>query len=344
MPGPVFVPGLNLDRPWMFTSVANMRAEGCSTRDVDDARLRDLIIRYSETIVQATNQWFAPVRGTALLTGDDTPMIYLPNMIPIIAVEELRLRDGSDFLLEPTEYVVGKTTIELIDVTLAPSSMFGATNFGEYVNVISVDRQIRGVGRGFPSIPQGVAVTGVFGWIEGVRVRNPGTAEQQYGVATTLAAELDSTESTAPTPLTLTLDDVTGIRVDDIVLVGDAGDSAWVLAVNTEDNELTVEPIYLEGVYAAETPVYCYGRVPRDIENCAQLLAYYFHRPKFRSLQTEFAPPATPELPVHGAGPESFNPNMAATGGNGMVASETGVPRVDQILTRYRSTQMVAVI
>ncbi len=339
MHGPLYVPGLALDRPWMYTSVASLRTEGLSAREVDDDRARSLIQRLSQVVTQTTRQWFAPVRGTALLDGDGTPAVRMPTGC-IIDVEALRLIDrGFDsfvdggFLIDADEYTWDRNWLRLVTLMFKPASAFGVADSSRVTGNI---RQTRGVGNFFPEIPQCVMVTGTFGWLEEIRYQNPNESTQRAGFATELAGAFDSSAATS-----FTVDSASLIRVGDVVLVGDAGDSAFVTAVS--GSTVTIEAIFLSGTYAVDTAIRVYGRVPREIEHAVQLLVYYHRKRPFESLQTEFAPAASPELPIHGAGPETFNPNPSTSGGS-LISTATGVPRVDQILDRYTSSVGVAII
>lgn len=263
------VPGLRLGT-FEYTTVQAMRRNGLAKVDVSDARVRELIREQSQRVNDITEQWFAPVEGRALLTGRDSPMLPMPNMIPILHVEEVRLRDqgydenaGEGTLLEASEYVNQGRYIELVDLVFKRATT--ASSLAGDIDPTGSSRISRGIGNMFAAVPQGIGVRGAFGWMEDERLTR--------FEATASAASAGATTLTLSTVATLAARDVLHIGE------GDTAQRAIVLSVNTGTNQVTVPELDLAVASGAE--VHAYGKVPRQIERAVQILVFLNKTPPF---------------------------------------------------------------
>jgi hypothetical protein len=89
-----------------YATIDQLRSEGVSSDQADDARLLSIIQRNSALIEQWTGRWFYPRELMLRLDGNNADQILIG--IPIIAVTELRI-------LEPDYVIVGGG--ELVDLT-----------------------------------------------------------------------------------------------------------------------------------------------------------------------------------------------------------------------------------
>jgi hypothetical protein len=313
------IPGLRLG-PFEYTTVQALRDEGILGVDLGDDRARRLIRQKSQLINEFTEQWFAPVRGTALLDGRDSKMIFLPNAIDIIQLEELRLIDrgfedpnAAGYLVDPREYVVQNRWVELVDIVFRRSILsigppMGTDPFGAH-------RVERGPGRFIPPIPQAVKLVGAFGHLVETR------ESPWVGVT---SADITPDDTTA----VLTGSEVYGLGwpsadyvndlvVGEILTFGRSDACQRAIITKIGPGNLVTFP-KLDRLVPAGTEVRVYGRVPRAVEQALQILVYLERCQPF-------------------AKTHPFQDSIIVPGSGGAVASgiSTGSLKADLLLSPY---------
>jgi len=152
-----------------YTTVQAMRRLGLAKVDAGDARVRELIREKSQIVNDMTEQWFVPVEGQPLLTGRESAVLPMPNMIPLLEVLNLRVinrgyDDATGFDLPRVEYVIQPRYIELVNIVFKRATVY--SSLSSDVDPTGSSRVTRGVGQVFSPVPQAIKITGAFGWLE----------------------------------------------------------------------------------------------------------------------------------------------------------------------------------
>ena len=128
-----------MSHAFRYVTVDMLRAEGITADIIPDDRSRDLILMVSNWINWLTQQWFLPVRVEAKVEGRNSSIAHLPNMVPILQLNQLRLgKEG------------------LFDIALPEISYQVKPRF---VQMLSYNSRL-------PVNPRFVILDGVFGWLE----------------------------------------------------------------------------------------------------------------------------------------------------------------------------------
>jgi len=143
-----------LSHAFRYVTVDMLRAEGIGADILPDDRAADMILLVSNWINWLTQQWFLPVRVEAKVEGRNSSMAHLPNFVPILQLDRLRL--GKD---------------NLFDITLPEISYQVKPRF---VQMLDYKTQL-------PGNPRFVLLDGVFGWLE----------DDFASVATTITADVN---------------------------------------------------------------------------------------------------------------------------------------------------------
>ena len=300
------IAGLRLG-PFEYTTVQALRDEGIMGVDLGEARARQLIRQKSQIVNEFTEQWFAPVRGTALVDGRDSKLVFLPNSIDILHLEELRLVDrgfeeesAAGYVVDPREYVVQSRWVELIDIVFRRSLITPGTPIG--VDPYGAHRVERGPARVFPAIPLCVKLKGAFGHL--VETRTP------WGTVT--AADISTTDVS-----TTLAGAAANLSVGEVLVFG-SGDTCQRAIITKIGPGDTVTFPTLDRAVPAGTEFRVYGRIPRAVEQATQILVYLERCPPF-------------------AKTHPFQDAVLAPGGGGAIASgiSTGSMKADLLLSQY---------
>jgi len=128
-----------MSHAFRYVTVDMLRAEGLDA-DYLPADRADWLIRYASNLINwLTQQWFLPVRVRAKVDGRNSPIVHLPNFVPILELFSLRIaKEG------------------LIDVEI-PSIAYQVEE--RTVQMLSFRSRL-------PRTPRFVTLDGVFGWLE----------------------------------------------------------------------------------------------------------------------------------------------------------------------------------
>jgi hypothetical protein len=116
-----------------------LRSEGIGADILPDDRAKDMILLVSNWINWLTQQWFLPVRVEAKVEGRNSSIAHLPNFVPILNLQRLRLGKENlfDITLPDISYQVKPRFVQMLD-------------YNAYL----------------PYNPRFVILDGTFGWLE----------------------------------------------------------------------------------------------------------------------------------------------------------------------------------
>jgi len=221
---------------FMYTSVARLRSEGLTAADLSDALAIQRISLISRMINRITGQYFQPVWYEALkLSGRDSPLIFLPDLEPIIKIVELALTPkGYDpEILEEDDYVLhSERFIARIASTVGRVAQLASANWVEgYSNY---------------------TFKGYAGWLEDVK-------EVEANIVTAdLVQDAEEIE----------VDDASNFDEGDFVVVvsGDDRFGALLNSVDYGDNKFGIDKAQTKGkTYPIDADVITFGKVPIPI-------------------------------------------------------------------------------
>lgn len=128
-----------LSHAFRYVTVDMLRAEGIGADILPDDRAADMILLVSNWINWLTQQWFLPVRVEAKVEGRNSSIAHLPNFVPILNLQRLRLGKENlfDITLPEISYQVKPRFVQMLD-------------YKAYL----------------PGNPRFVILDGTFGWLE----------------------------------------------------------------------------------------------------------------------------------------------------------------------------------
>ncbi len=143
-----------------YTTVAEMRAEGVTVAQADDARLQKLITRASRTIDRLTGQWFEPRILTITLDGDQSQRLHFS--VPICEITEISVLNSG---------VVDTTAYKVYDRHLSESLLAPDDRLDPRVEYVHQQLTNSDIYQRFPFLewPRGernITVKGTFGYTD----------------------------------------------------------------------------------------------------------------------------------------------------------------------------------
>lgn len=246
-----------------YCTIQDLRDEGITPEECPDQRALTVIRRASAKINIYTSQWFAPIAGDQYIDGQNSPMAWLPNFVPInkltaiSVVKNRTARVGPRVLPDRRAYDI----ITLSDVQLSRNNRvveivgdvtedFDAFYFRRYYNELEE--------LWFPEGRRNIKLTGVFGWLEGDK-------DIESTVVGNWALKSPKIE----------IDDVSGWDVGDYCVFPD-GSMQIVTGIKVSANELyfQADTFKLRTAVSDGENVNNYGMTPQLIRYAAIKLAH----------------------------------------------------------------------
>lgn len=239
-----------------YATIEDVRLEGVEQRPYSDKRVRKLIREMSKVVDILTGQWFYPIRETRSLSGEDSPILYDPSLIPILKVFSVNIDYSKSTFHNrvPTLPIPGRHVRPTFPYDEIVGAGEGVQNLGE-IEWENRDRYLEMIGNVWPEGANNVVVDGVFGWVENLKEVTTTTVSGADG-----EVDRDSTQ--------VKVSSVDGIFPHDVVRISKDGKVAYLLIsdIDGSNNLLKFDKIteYIEKV-DAEADVDVYGRVPELI-------------------------------------------------------------------------------
>lgn len=239
-----------------YATIEDVRAEGVEQRPYSDKRVRSLIRQMSKVIDLLTGQWFYPLRETRELSGEDSPALYDPSLIPILKVFSVDIDYAKSTFHNrvPTLPIPGRHVGPVFPYDRIIGAGEGIQNLGDIEFEVK-ERYIEILAGVWPEGANNIAVDGVWGWVENVKEVTTSTVSGATG-----EVDRDSTE--------VEVDSVSGIFPGDVARVSKDGVEVYLLIsdIDASNKLLKFDKIieYIEKV-EAEADVEVYGRVPELI-------------------------------------------------------------------------------
>lgn len=243
-----------------YCTISDLRDEGITPQECPDQRALTIIRRASAKINIFTSQWFAPVVGDQYVDGQNSPMAWLPNYVPIVKLSAISIipartaRVGPNYLPDRRIYDVSLSDVQIsrrgrvVEIIADPS----VTNNWPYRWYYDELEEVW-----FPEGRQNVKLTGVFGWLE----------DEKDAEATVVGDwPLRSPK--------IVVDDVSGWAEGDICIFPD-GSSQVVTGIKVSANELyfQTDTLKLKTAVSDGDVLHSYGRTPQLVRYAAVRLA-----------------------------------------------------------------------
>jgi hypothetical protein len=153
-----------------YCTIKDLRAEGVTFEEAQVNRALYLIRVASARINQFTSQVFAPIVGDQYVDGRDSPLVFLPNLLPIAKLSAISIissrtsrRRATNVLPDRREF-----TVALANVELSQDNRFVEWITDETSNLAWPYWAYPAESETwFPRGRKNIKLTGVFGWLEG---------------------------------------------------------------------------------------------------------------------------------------------------------------------------------
>jgi hypothetical protein len=241
-----------------YATIADLRAEGLTTVQLDDAGCLRKLAQASSEINRVTSSWFSPVFEQHVADGRDSAMLHHSKFVPIVFLDGLYEIDpigigNSPQLIDPVAYVVQKRQLQLktqwqFDTMLTGrerailQTLFERARFDEGAGNYRMD--------------------GYFGDLP-FMTDDPVTTDKNLTDALTVAATVGAT--------TLNVANSALYSVGDVLLINKRF-GAIVTAIPAGGLTLTVDPVLEAAPLAA--PIRCFGQIHDGIKNACMLLVF----------------------------------------------------------------------
>jgi hypothetical protein len=157
----------------LYVSIAELRAEGLTTVEMDDERVLNLIERMSSKIDLFTGQFFIPKTEVVRVDGKELPYVSYPRSVPIIKINSVQIIP-ENCRVKRWNCVFPRQAIETLPLRTDQYAISGSKREVEFLdyskNYHMHDDYYFSIGERFPKVfPEGssnVELNGVFGWVE----------------------------------------------------------------------------------------------------------------------------------------------------------------------------------
>lgn len=240
----------------VYTTRAFLENAGIPVQGWSNARLNEAIVQAGSAIDGLTAQRFIPYEETFVLSGDERTIIHRPDLLPILSISSIEIDwNLSNRRNKVYHGVLGDVAIPRPYGYGTSATLLGGTySFGSdsyRLKYAPLPRIIEAVGSPFPGGVQNISITGVTGWPEVASIK-------------TTAFETTTTTDITSNSTTVTLTSVTGLKLRDVMLIGELP----FIAQSISGNVVTIDPPdgLLTSTIAAGAAVESYGAVPRGIQ------------------------------------------------------------------------------
>jgi len=218
-----------------YTTIAALRAEGLTSTECPDAKVKYLIRLMSAVVDKMTNQWFSPVEAAFRFDGGDK-LIRMYNSVKILELTNPVTVIHQNPLDEDSEI---EEEFESGDYAIA--ERFIKKTYGKW-----------------PKGVRNIIVRGVFGWLEQARDK----------VETTLTTALVTNAVEA------VVTDVTGFVIRDLVQFYDDVNmvQAIITDIDYTNKKLKFDSVWSIPTLAIGSKARTWGAVPVGIERIVQML------------------------------------------------------------------------
>ncbi len=313
--------------PFEYVSISRVRAEGVTSTQVDDARLKRLIRQAGRTINQVTGQWFLPIESTERMSGRGGPAVHHDSLIPILEVGTIQVDRSGDVLSGLGIPDIGGgslTNIESSNVRIDDRELHLTVFHKRMVGGRWSGRPAR-----WPRGSRNIVVPGTFGWLEERPFSNTGERSR----STTTTAAITSTTTS------ISVESTDGFRPDDTVIIRSGaayenfGTHAIINSIVESPASLEIDaPAHLRDSIASGANVITYGRVPFEVEKAAILLVVN-NKNAFGSSAAQAA--SADRIKRERTDNYEYELFPQTTGTEGSSGTSTGVAAADRILKHY---------
>lgn len=317
----------------VYTTKAWLTEAGIQVSSYADDRLNRLLVRTSSFVDRLTAQRFFAYEETVSLSGDDRPILFRSDFLPILSVSSVTVkslntnRRGRVFLGDLADVVIPGATNPYAD----PSYPSTTTTFVVDKDFVlrpdgPLPRYLDAINKVFPGGSGNIDVTGVFGWVE------PGSRKNFSTTTTT---------TVTPTSTSVTLASVAGLELRDQLIIGNTL-PVIVTAINSTTNVVNFDPPTgrLTTSIASGATAKSWGATPYDIE---WVIGFLINRELARQAQWASSSPVDPTVLRRERTDqyeyEVFSPAQMNAFGKGV--GVTGIPEVDEILINYTAPPVV---